>query len=146
MKEMPIMAEPARSLTKNQTLVLGALQRSSAPLSAYSLLDQLRDDGFRAPLQVYRALDKLMEFGFVHRLESLNSFVACAHRHDHHEHDHPHAHGLVAFAICDRCNQVEEFSDDAIEDRLTGWARTNGFKLEKTTIEMRGTCAACLAN
>jgi Fur family transcriptional regulator, zinc uptake regulator len=138
------MAEAAPSLTKNQTLVLGALQRSAAPLSAYSLLDQLRDDGFRAPLQVYRALDKLMERGLVHRLESLNSFVACAHRHDHHDHDH--AHGLVAFAICDRCNQVEEFSDEEVEHRLTGWARHNGFKLDKTTIEMRGTCATCLAN
>jgi len=67
-------------LTRNQSLVFGALSRAEGPLSAYTILDQLRDDGFRAPLQVYRALDKLVETGMVHRLESLNAFVACSHR------------------------------------------------------------------
>ena len=38
-----------------------AVSQAEAPLSAYTILDQLRDDGFRAPLQVYRALDKLLE-------------------------------------------------------------------------------------
>ena len=128
----------ARELTKNQTLVLDALSKTDGPLSAYSLLDELRVHGFRAPLQVYRALDKLMEFGLVHRLESINSFVACAHPHD-------HRHGLIAFAICNDCGQVDEFSDDVVEQRLTGWAQDHAFKLAKTTIEMRGTCANCIA-
>ena len=123
-------------LTKNQRLVFDALNKAQAPLSAYSLLDQLRDDGFRAPLQVYRALEKLQQFGMVHRLESLNAFVACAHPHD-------HRHGLMAFAICDACGQVTEFSDEAIESRLGVWARDSGFHAEKTTIEIRGNCAAC---
>ena len=39
-------------LTRNQSLVFGALSRAEGPLSAYTILDQLRDDGFRAPLQV----------------------------------------------------------------------------------------------
>lgn len=129
------MAQPGE-LTKNQTLVFDALSRANAPLSAYSLLDQLRDNGFRAPLQVYRALDKLQEFGLVHRLESLNAFVACAHNHD-------HRHGLTAFAICNDCGQVTEFSDEVVEKRLSGWAKDTGFKAAKTTIEIRGECAAC---
>lgn len=128
----------APELTKNQRLVLDALSREDGPLSAYSLLDQLREHGFRAPLQVYRALDKLMEYGLVHRLESLNSFVACAHPHD-------HRHGMIAFAICEKCGQVDEFSDDTVESRLNGWSKDHAFKLSKTTIEMRGTCAQCLA-
>ncbi len=65
-------------LTRNQSLVFNALDGASGPLSAYDILDKLRADGFRAPLQVYRALDKLVEYGMVHRLESLNAFVACA--------------------------------------------------------------------
>jgi len=123
-------------LTKNQRLVFDALNKAQAPLSAYSLLDQLRESGFRAPLQVYRALEKLQQFGMVHRLESLNAFVACAHPHD-------HRHGLMAFAICDACGQVTEFSDAAIESRLGIWAHDSGFHAEKTTIEIRGNCAAC---
>lgn len=131
------MAAP-NELTKNQSLVFDALSKAQGPLSAYSLLDQLRDDGFRAPLQVYRALEKLQEFGMVHRLESLNAFVACAHPSD--------RHGLMAFAICNDCGQVTEFSDAAIEERLAGWADKTGFHAHKTTIEIRGQCAACQAH
>lgn len=126
-------------LTKNQSLVFNALTASTAPLSAYGLLDKLRDDGFRAPLQVYRALDKLVEFGMVHRLESLNAFVACAH-----PHDGCTGHGSVAFMICGKCGHVAEFHDHAIDHRLKDVAREQGFKAEKTTIEIRGLCATCL--
>jgi Fur family transcriptional regulator, zinc uptake regulator len=128
----------AADLTRNQALVLSTLSRAGAPLSAYTILDQLRDDGFRAPLQVYRALDKLLERGLVHRLESLSAFVACAHSHD-------HTHGLTAFAICEKCGQVSEFSDDVVEERLKDWAGRTGFRAAKTTIEIRGDCANCMA-
>jgi Fur family zinc uptake transcriptional regulator len=125
-------------LTRNQSLVLGALSKADGPLSAYTILDRLRDDGFRAPLQVYRALDKLLGAGLVHRLESLNAFVACAH-------PHCHRHGMIAFAICNECGQVDEFSDEVVSQRLGGWAVEHGFKSEKTTVELRGQCAACQA-
>ncbi|AFL52727.1 Fur family zinc uptake transcriptional regulator [Sinorhizobium fredii] len=125
-------------LTKNQSLVMGALAHSDGPLSAYTILDKLRDQGFRAPLQVYRALDKLLEYGLVHRLESLNAFVACSCPHDH-EHDH----GVTAFTICEDCGQVTEFHDEAIEQRLSTLVRAQSFKTEKTTIEIRGHCKSC---
>lgn len=126
----------APTLTRNQKLVFEALAGTDGPLSAYGILDRLRDQGFRAPLQVYRALDKLLGFGLVHRLESLNAFVACA---------HPHCgdSGRSAFAICETCGRVEEFSDDLIDTRLDGWAEAKGFAVAKTTIEVRGLCAAC---
>lgn len=124
-------------LTRNQSLVLGALSASEGPLSAYSILDRLRDQGFRAPLQVYRALERLQEVGLVHRLESINAFVACAHPHD-------HAHALpAAFAICQDCGQVEEFSLEEVDRLLASWAERHGFRAAKTVIEIRGTCARC---
>ncbi|SJZ88107.1 Fur family transcriptional regulator [Consotaella salsifontis] len=126
------------SLTKNQKLVLDALEKEKGPLSAYSILDRLRDDGLRAPLQVYRALDKLLDLQLVHRLESLNAFVACAH-------PHCHASHMIAFGICETCGQVWEFSDDVVRDRLMGWAESHDFKPSKTTIEMKGVCADCRA-
>lgn len=123
-------------LTKNQSLVMGALTRSEGPLSAYTILDRLRDNGFRAPLQVYRALDKLVEFGLVHRLESLNAFVACS---------HPGCDGdeTIAFMICENCGQVNEISDDPLAKRLKQLAGEASFALKKTTIELRGICKAC---
>ncbi len=125
-------------LTRNQSLVLGALARADGPLSAYTILDQLRDCGFRAPLQVYRALDKLVEFGLVHRLESLNAFVACRHPDcDNHE--------SIAFTICDSCGQVNEISDTTLARRLQHIASDAGFGLRKSAIELRGVCRACKA-
>ncbi|MGO4439910.1 Fur family transcriptional regulator [Rhizobium sp. RAF56] len=126
------------ALTKNQTLVFEVLTKAEGPLSAYTILDRLRDHGFRAPLQVYRALDKLLEYGVVHRLESINSFVACAH-----PDEDCHNHGIVAFAICDGCGHVIEFHDHEVDHRLLGWLKGQSFKPEKATIEVRGHCAAC---
>ena len=126
----------ANDLTKNQGLVLGALAHSGAPLSAYDILDRLRQDGLKAPLQVYRALDKLVERGLAHRLESLNAFVACAD-------EHCHRSGLIAFAICEGCGKVDEFADGVIEDRLGEWAAGTGFVVERMTMEIRGKCGAC---
>lgn len=128
----------AVNLTKNQKLVLDALLAREEPLGAYTLLERLRDHGIRSPLQVYRALDRLVEAGLVHRLESINAFVACAHPHD-------HKHGLIAFAICQNCGQVDEFADDVVEERLHGWTCEHAFRPVKTTIEMRGVCGACQA-
>lgn len=125
-------------LTKNQALVMGALSQSESPLSAYTILDQLRDDGFRAPLQVYRALDKLVEFGLVHRLESLNAFVAC-------RHPGCDAHQTIAFMICETCGQVNEISDNSLAERLTKLASKAGFALKKSTVELRGICGNCQA-
>ena len=132
------MTTNTHDLTKNQTLVFGALSEAQTPLSAYTILDKLRDHGFRAPLQVYRALDKLLDFGLVHRLESINAFVACSHA-------QCHATGFIAFAICDDCGQVSEFSDQAISKRLGVWADEHDFRATKTTIEIRGACADCAA-
>ncbi|ASV84815.1 ferric uptake regulator family protein [Ochrobactrum quorumnocens] len=128
--------QPSHDLTRNQTLVFDVLSKADGPLSAYTILDQLRDDGFRAPLQVYRALEKLLDYGMVHRLESLNAFVACAH-------PQCHQHGLIAFAICEQCGQVTEFSDPAIESLVSAWSVQSGFKSRKTTLELRGRCEKC---
>ena len=123
-------------LTKNQSLVFSALSNARAPLGAYTILDELRDDGFRAPLQVYRALDKLVEFGLVHRLESLNAFVAC-------RHPDCEGHESCAFMICDDCGHVTEFSDNALTKCVEKMASDSQFSLRKTTVELRGSCNNC---
>ena len=122
-------------LTRNQSLVYTALTRAPGPLSAYTILDNLREEGLRAPLQVYRALDKLVEIGLVHRLESLNAFVACHHGHGDHD--------AAVFAICEHCGRVLELSDDATIHRLETLARDVDFAVAKTTIELRGLCERC---
>ena len=122
-------------LTPNQQQVWNLLLAARAPMGAYALLDRLKGSNFKAPLQVYRALDKLVDLGLVHRVESLNAFVACAHRHD--------ETGPTAFAICDTCGHVEEFFDPAIGRGLMRWSKGQAFTLEKVTVELRGLCRDC---
>ena len=125
-------------LTKNQTLVMGALSNANGPLSAYTILDELREHGFRAPLQVYRALEKLVELGLVHRLESLNAFVACQHTScggDRKEN--------VLFAICETCGNVQELVNDKLLNTVKTLASDVDFSLSQSVIELRGKCTKC---
>ena len=131
-------SEPTQ-LTKNQSLVFGAISHANVPLSAYTILDSLRGEGFRAPLQVYRALEKLLELGMVHRLESLNAFVAC-------QQNNCGSHSIVAFAICDTCGKVAEIADEtALPGHLDSLAKNHHFGLKKSTVELRGMCEICQA-
>ena len=71
------MKNKKNELTKNQKIVLDFIQKSNKPVKAYSILSNVSKKGLKAPPQVYRALEKLIEVGEVHKIESLNSFVAC---------------------------------------------------------------------
>ena len=113
-------SEAPPELTKNQTLVMQVLNNAKGPLRAYAILDQLREKGFRAPLQVYRALDKLSDCGLVHRIESMNAFIACRHL-------CTNGHGMVAFTICDACGDVAEIVDRAFHDGIENLAEAINF-------------------
>lgn len=123
-------------LTRNQTLVLGKLSKADQPMSAYTLLDELRGDGLKAPLQVYRALDKLVAQGRVHRLESISAFVAC-------QHPDCQSHAATVFMICEKCGKVSEQADAGVATALALVAHAEGFAVEKSSIELRGACGKC---
>ena len=129
---------PEHKLTKNQTLVLKVLAKANAPLSAYSLLDKLREYGFKAPPQVYRALEKLIEIGKVHRIESMNAFIAC-------EHTLCEVSHMTAFTICERCEKVSEVNDEELSDYINLRAERFGISAPKTHIEFHGLCNNCLS-
>ncbi|GBF25323.1 zinc uptake regulation protein [bacterium MnTg02] len=127
MSEMP-------TLTKNQSAVFSVLKQADRPLGAYDVLDRLRDIGLRAPPQIYRALQKLQEFGLVHRIETLNAFVAC----DHAPHIEP-----AGFIICGQCGRAMEVRIRDCEDHLASSARAAGYRVDSVRVEMRGACATC---
>ena len=134
---MSAMTESSRTeLTRNEQLVHERLSAAGKAMSAYDLLDELRGSGVRAPTQIYRALDKLSAAGLVHRIESLNAFIACS---------HSRRHGQAAFAICDDCGQVVEFVSKAAMAELDGWAAEHDFLVDGIAIEIRGRCAKCAA-
>ncbi len=123
-------------LTRNQSLVLEKLTQNDHPMSAYTLLDELRGEGLKAPLQVYRALDKLVAQGRVHRLDSISAFVAC-------QHPDCQRHAATVFMICEKCGKVSERADAGVAKALNNLARAEEFKVEKMSIELRGDCGKC---
>lgn len=125
-----------RSLTKNQHLVLEVLTRERVPMSAYAILEHLRAAGLKSPPQVYRALGALCEQGRVHKLASLNRFVAC-------QHPGCSPQTVHAFAICDGCEQVSEIQNGALVQCLDRIAADACLTASQSTVEIRGRCARC---
>ena len=75
-----------RGLTAQRKTILEIILLSTTPIGAYEVLEQLcRSVGKQiAPMTVYRAIDFLIEQRLIHRIASLNAYVAC----DHPEHSH----------------------------------------------------------
>jgi Fur family zinc uptake transcriptional regulator len=128
----------SKPLTKNQVLVLDTLTEASKPLTAYSLLDRLKEHGLKAPPQIYRALKRLLALGLVHKLESMNSFVACQHS--------DCAHQNAGFAICDGCDRVSEIIDNTLESQIRSVAKAAGLVPKNSTMEIHGLCSSCEGN
>ena len=122
-------------LTKNETLVLRVLTKTSEPIGAYAILKELRRHGFRAPLTVYRALDQLAAKGLVHKLESLNSWTICCGEHD----TNP-----PIFEICNDCGNVTEHFDKELIQNLNNMSMRNGFMPNRSIIEIHGKCDECV--
>lgn len=131
---MPKKPQKRRSAPDQDKLIVEALRGVGRPLSAYEIIDQLKDKGLTAPPTVYRALNRLIEDGLAHRLESLNAFVACR---------HPHHDGTAVFAICNTCGGVREFHEPEAVKRLKSAASASGFAVKEMTIELRGICQDC---
>ncbi len=115
-------------------MIVEELRGVGRPVSAYELIDRLRDKALLAPQTVYRSLDRLIADGQAHRLESLNAFVACR---------HPSHEGAAVFAICEDCGTVTEFDEPQAIERLQAWARKAKFAVDRLTLEIRGRCRMC---
>lgn len=115
--------------------VLEMIADTPGSLKAYDLLDRLAAEHASArPPTVYRALEFLIDQGLVHRIESLNAYVACP--------CPEHAHGFQLL-ICRLCGRVEELHLDEVNAQLFRRARELGFCVERQTIELLGHCEAC---
>jgi Fur family zinc uptake transcriptional regulator len=128
-------------LSRNNQLVLDRLTQSAGPLSAYELLDALREDGLRAPPQIYRALKWLGEHGLVHKLESANAYVACAHASC--CGGERCATSQTVFFLCDGCGGVEEVNGSALAKDLATLSEQIGFVAQGANLEVHGRCEAC---
>lgn len=130
-----ICAEKGLKLTTVRRRVLEILLSHHKALGAYEILEQLQKEGFAGqPPLVYRSLDFLVKNRLVHKVEKMNAFVACA---------HPNADHDPAFLICRSCNDVAETLADTRKNPVRLDAKTSGFQIESTIIEVEGLCPSC---
>ena len=110
--------------------------KNNKPIKAYEILDEIRNITNKPshPPTVYRAIDFLIENGFVHKLNSINSFVGCF---------HPKTHEECYCLICKKCNLYQECCDDSLKDRISKTAVHNKFVISNTTLEIEGHCLDC---
>jgi Fur family transcriptional regulator, zinc uptake regulator len=133
------MRTKSTELSAHSKKVLELLAKSAKPMTAYEILDKLRKFGIKAPPTVYRALDTLVERGMVHRIESLNAFVAC---HDEDEEDQDHNH-TAQFAVCRSCGSVTEIHDHRLSDLIHELCKKLKFRIEREMLELLGLCQQC---
>ena len=120
---------------KMQADVLAVLRRRGGPLSAYDILGELREANPKlAPPTIYRVLSTLTERGIVHRIESLNAYIAC--QCDRHQH-------ASILSICDDCGAVDECVATDLLKVLSSIVGKSGFAPMRHVIEVHGVCVSC---
>jgi Fur family zinc uptake transcriptional regulator len=125
------------TLTPLRRRVLELLINRHAPAKAYDLLVELGGtEGPAKPPTVYRALEFLMRQGLVHRIESLNAFIAC---------EIGACSRTKIFMICERCGTAEEIDAGHADHDLHDAARARGFAIKQAIFEATGECAQCRA-
>lgn len=82
---------------------------------------------------VYRVLTQFEDAGLVSRL-SIDGGHAVFELEDGAHHDH---------LLCVRCNRIEEFTDDVIEERQQVIAAEKGFEMTDHSLYIYGICKGC---
>jgi len=132
-----LCAKEGVRLTEQRRRILEIIGSSHKATGAYDVLEMMEEQGRRpAPITVYRALDFLMSIGLVHRISSLNAFIAC---------HHDHGPDPVQLLICKTCGAVGELENSAVTRAIQQAASSAGFTMEDPVVEVTGICAHCCA-
>ncbi|NCF32023.1 MAG: transcriptional repressor [Proteobacteria bacterium] len=135
-----LCADHGSKLTPKRRQVLTGLVKSQKALSAYDLADYCRDrlGASLLPMSVYRILEFLQSIGLVHRLNTANKYVACAHITCNHTHDIPQ------FLICKGCSTVKEVGiTKSLIKGISKAVESVGFHLVNNQLELECLCSDC---
>lgn len=121
-------------LTPIRRRVLELVWQGHSAVKAYDIIEAFSSRHATKPPTVYRALDFLMEQGLVHKIESLNAYVGCA---------HPERGHQSHFLICENCRTVTELDAAPVRRGLEKAAAEADFTVARQTIELCGLCGPC---
>lgn len=130
------MARPSTLPVHPKQLALKLLKKHKRPMSAYDILEKLKPAGVRGAPVIYRALESLIKEGLVHRIQTLNAYLACNCAND-------HDHAISVLTVCSDCKTVEELHDHEVIRRLEGLRKQGVPLARKAVIEIPVNC--CMA-
>jgi Fur family zinc uptake transcriptional regulator len=124
-----------QTLTPLRRRVFEIVLAADRPIGAYDVLDMLAAERGRvAPPTVYRSLDFLVGQGLVHKVLSVNGFVACSAA------ARPHDAQLF---ICGSCGSSVEVARQPRAGLIEEEAEALDFAIESVVLEVHGRCHAC---
>lgn len=130
-----VCAKRGLNLTPVRRRILEIVWRAHEPIGAYEILAELAKERDKAaPPTVYRALEFLIDAGLVHRIDSLNAFIGC---------DEPARTHVAQFLVCRKCHRVVEIDDPEVNRLLAEKSLAAGFRIEPTSLEIKGLCGDC---
>ena len=118
--------------TEPRKNVLKLILNSDEPLTAYDMLRELSKNKDRNPPTIYRAIDFWCKHSFIHRIETLGSYIAC---------ESKHQHIGVELCVCDKCGTVKEIPIKL--NIIKELQETVAFKVRSWNLEIRGICSNC---
>tara|TARA_B100002019_G_C21053062_1_gene490223 strand:- start:225 stop:656 length:432 start_codon:yes stop_codon:yes gene_type:complete len=122
-------------LTEPRIEVLKIIAASKKPLGAYEVLEHLgKVINNPKPPTAYRAIEFWQEHGFIHRIESLNAYIAC---------EAGHRHRGSQFMICDDCGGVTEAHLCDLPQPFNDTALKHAFSPSRWNLEIYGQCGKC---
>lgn len=121
--------------TNQRALIVRTALSTHAHFTAEQLLDLCRrHDPKVSRATVYRTLAVLEAAGFVEGLDTGDGGRRFEHVLNHEHHDH---------MVCLRCGAIAEFRDDELERRQEAAAKRMGFRIERHSLRIYGTCREC---
>ena len=142
-KAKTICDESGVRLTQKRKRIFEIMLLAGMPLSAYEIADLYNNsaDGVMPPMSVYRILDFLESEDLVHRLNSNNKYVTCAHLNCGQKHE------ISQFLICGNCDSATEISmSSKVMNDIKALVKNAGFSLKNPQIELECICDDCSAS
>lgn len=129
-----ILKEQGYKITGPRVAVLNVLETAKQPLSPYDIEERLPENLPVNVVTIYRVLDLFESLGIVHRIMTKHGYVRC---------DFEEAPGCHHFAICDRCEGVNEFVQKKECDTEAHIPSQFHFKSSQHFAEITGLCQSC---
>ncbi len=122
-------------MTEPRARVLSALAKDKQPMGAYQIINLLSSQTEKvSPPTIYRAIEFWHKHGFIHRIESMNAYVACC-EHQHHEN--------FCIFICSNCNTTQELNMKCLPGPVTHDIKNRHLTITNSVTEIRGKCSQC---